>query len=128
MLTLNESENRRDPRVTLWRIFEVVFSGMVLLLLFTKGPLVDRLWQEYPTVVWLAVWVVAMLSYHQDIRLGDPVGFAVPSQILAVVSLMALLVSAFTHRLWLNLLIAPPLIWLHIQLTRRWWARPGAWW
>lgn len=128
MLTQAENDNRRDPRAALWRILEAACFGALLLLLLTKGTLIDRLGREYITLACLAGWAVGMLSYRQDVRYRDPLGFAIPSQILAVVSLIALVVFGFTRRSWPNFLIALPLVWLHIQLTRRWWARPSAWW
>jgi len=87
----------------------------------------DTLIDKYPTLFLLIAWGVAMLSYHQDARARDP-SWAILSQIFAVVCLVALVVFGFTHRSWPNFVIAPVLIWLHVQFTKRWWARPGAWW
>ena len=55
-------------------------------------------------------------------------GLAVLSQVFAVICLIALVVFGFTRGSWPNFVIAAPLIWLHVQFTRRWWTRPGAWW
>lgn len=94
----------------------------VVLLLDSPGALMRR----HDTVSVLCIWGIAMLSYHQDVTLKT--GFGVLSQILAVISLIALVVFGVTHGEWWNFLIAVALAWLHIQLTRRWMARPGAWW
>ena len=90
-------------------------------------PWIDMLVDRHPSVFILIVWGIAMLSYHQDARGHDP-WWAVISQILAIACLVALIVFGVTRRSWANLVIAPPLIWLHVQFTKRWWARPGAWW
>lgn len=127
MLTQNENVNRREPRDALWRILEATCFAGLLLLLLTKGPLMERLADQYPILGCLAVWAAAMFSYHQDARRRDP-WWAILSQTLAVVSLIALVVFGFTRRSWPNFLIALTLVWLHTQLSRRWWARPGAWW
>ena len=85
-----------------------------------------ELMRRHETVSALCVWGIAMLSYHQDVKLKT--GFGVLSQILAVVSLIALVVFGVTRGEWWNFLIVVVFAWLHIQLTRRWMARPDAWW
>jgi hypothetical protein len=88
---------------------------------------IDETIRHHPTVSIVCFWGIGMLSYHQDAkhRLG---GWAVISQILSSMSLIALVVFGFTHRDRWNFLIVPILIYLQFQFTRRWWARPGAWW
>lgn len=86
----------------------------------------DELMQKHETVSLLCLWGIAMLSYHQDVRLKT--GFGILSQILAVVSLIAFVVFGFTHREWWNFLIVSALAWFHVQFMKRWSARPGAWW
>jgi hypothetical protein len=86
----------------------------------------DEVTRRHETVSLLCLWGIAMLSYHQDVKLKT--GFGVLSQILAIVSLIAFVVFGFTHGEWWNFVIALILTWFHIQLTRRWSARPGAWW
>ncbi|MGA2632018.1 MAG: hypothetical protein ABSG54_17630 [Terriglobia bacterium] len=87
----------------------------------------DALMHQYPTLYTLTGWGIGMLSYHQDAK-RHYVGWAILSQILAIVCLVGLVVLGFTHSSWPNFVIAPALIWLHVQFTKRWWARPGAWW
>ena len=87
---------------------------------------IDAVVRRHETVSLVCVWGIAMLSYHQDIKLKT--GFGVLSQILAVVSLIAFVVFGVMQREWWNFLIAAVLLWLHIQLTRRWRARPTTWW
>ena len=72
-------------------------------------PTVRSLIDQYPTASILVGWGIAMLSYHQDARRHDP-GWAIFSQILGVVLLIALVVFGFTHKSWHNFVIAPPLI------------------
>jgi hypothetical protein len=127
---LTYSEDNRSPgrrRFTLWRILVVALPVVFLLLLFTQEHLIHLVETRYPTAALLVWWAVGMLSYHQDakLRLTE---WAIISQIFAGISLIALVVFGFTHGLWINFLIAPPLIWLHFQFSQRWWARPGAWW
>lgn len=93
---------------------------------FYPIPWVDGLMHRYPAVVALLGWIVGILSYHQDVRLKSGFGFL--SQLFAVICLIALVVFGFTHGEWWNFLIVSALVWLHIQFTRRWLARPGAWW
>jgi hypothetical protein len=90
-------------------------------------PIIDAFFAQHPTVLSLVVWAVGMLSYHQDAKHHDP-SWTIFSQTLAIVGLTALVVFGFTHKSWPNFVIAPPLIWLHFQFTKRWWAKPGAWW
>jgi hypothetical protein len=90
-------------------------------------PSVDALIAQYPTGSTLVGWGVAMLSYHQDSK-HRYVGWAILSQTFALVCLVALVAFGFIHKSWPNFVIAPPLIWLHVQFTKRWWAKPGAWW
>ncbi len=87
----------------------------------------DRLARAHATTVLIVVWGIAMLSYHQDAR-SRLASWARVSQFLAIVCLIGLVVFGFTHRAWLNFAIAIPLTWLHIELSKRWRARPGAWW
>ena len=68
-----------------------------------------------------------MLSYHQDAK-NRWTEWAILSQIFSVVCLIALVVFGFTQRQWLNFLLAPVLVWLHIRFSKQWWARPGEWW
>ncbi|MGO9640671.1 MAG: hypothetical protein ACLP1Y_05115 [Candidatus Acidiferrales bacterium] len=82
--------------------------------------------RRHETVSLLCLWGIAMLSYHQDVKLKT--GFGVLSQILAVASLIAFVAFGFTYGDWWNFLIVLILSWFHIQFTRRWPARPGAWW
>ena len=86
----------------------------------------DELMRRHETLTLLCLWGIAMLSYHQDLKLKT--GCWAYSQVLAVVSLIALVVFGITHGEWWNFLIVAVLVWLHMQLTRRWLARPGAWW
>ncbi len=127
MLTYNENVNRQDPWILFWKILEIACLIGVLLFAFTDGPLIDRLEHDYPTLASVAMWVVGMLSYHQDAKRHDP-WWAILSQTLAVVCLIAVVVFGFTNGSWLNFVIVPPLAWLHVQFTKRWWIRPGAWW
>jgi hypothetical protein len=60
-----------------------------------------------------------MLSYRQDVKHPDW-GFGTLSQIIAVVSVIALLVFGFSHRSWPNFVIVPALVWLQIELPKRW--------
>jgi len=87
----------------------------------------DAVIDKYPTLFFLIAWGVAMLSYHQDAKLRLVV-WAVVSQIFAFVCVVNVVVLGFTHKSWPNFVIAPALIWLHVQFTKRWWARPGKWW
>jgi hypothetical protein len=128
MLTYHRDAKHDDPRwVFWWKILEIASLIVLLVFAFTHGSLIDRMEREYPTMAVLTAWAAGMLSYHQDTKFQNG-SWAFLSQILAVASLIALVVFGFTHRLWPNFLIAPPLLWLHIQFTKRWWVRPGAWW
>jgi hypothetical protein len=73
------------------------------------------------------LWVAAMLSYRQDLKHPEW-GFGKVSQIVAVAATCALVVRGLVYEEWLNFLVAPALIWAHIELTKRWKARPGTWW
>lgn len=90
-------------------------------------PPFDALDRMSPSMVAVVGWVVATLSYHQDAK-HRLHGWAAVSQIFSVTCLIALLVFGFTRREWWNFVILPPLAWLQVQFTRRWWERPGAWW
>lgn len=127
MLAQDANVDRHGDRSALSRGLVAGFFVLVLVLLVTEWPLISRLDDEYPILGCVAFWTVGILSYRQDAKRHD-LSWAVLSQILAVASLIALAVFGFTRRSWPNFLIAVPLVWLHIQLTRRWWARPGAWW
>ncbi|MGB8989827.1 MAG: hypothetical protein WCC37_24730, partial [Candidatus Sulfotelmatobacter sp.] len=72
-------------------------------------------------MTFLAAWAIGMLSYHQDATRHD-LSWAFLSQWLAVASLINTFVLGFSHSSWPNLLVAIPLLWLHIQFTKRWWA------
>lgn len=87
---------------------------------------VDDLMREHSTVALLSLWGIAMLSFHQDAKLKT--GFGILSQTLAVVSLIAVAVFGFARGEWWNFLIVAAMAWVHVQFTRRWSARPGAWW
>ncbi len=128
MLTYSQGDKRR---YTGWAIFWNILSLAAMLafgvFVFTSRPLVDRLMDVYPTASLVVVWGVGMLSYHQDAKLRL-VGWAIFSQILAIACLVGLVVFGFKYRVWPNFFIAPPLAWLHVEFTKRWWAKPGAWW
>jgi hypothetical protein len=94
---------------------------------FDVFPWLDELVDQYPTIARLVAWGVGMLSYHQDAK-HRLVSWAILSQMFACACLFSLLTVWFTHRSWPTFVIAPPLIWVHVQFTKRWWARPGAWW
>lgn len=83
--------------------------------------------RAHPGTVAAVGWVAGILSYHQDAkyRLKE---WAMVSQVLSLVCLIALLAFAFTRNEWWNFLIVPALGWLQIECSRRWWARPGMWW
>ena len=89
---------------------------------FDLGRLIDR----YPSASVAFVWMLAMVSYQQDVK--HRTGFGILSQILATVCMIAIGVFGFTHRVWLNYILAPILLGVQIELTRRWKARPGGWW
>jgi hypothetical protein len=128
MLNYNQgSKGNEGSWILLRKIIGIVCLVSALVFAFSHRALVDRLAHEYPTTAILVGWSVGMLSYHQDAKRHDP-WWAVLSQTLSIVCLIAIVVFGFTQRLWLNFLIAPPLAWLHIEFTKRWWARPGKWW
>jgi hypothetical protein len=87
----------------------------------------DDLMRSHPSVPLVLMWGVAMLSFHQDVKHPN-FGFGPISQMVAITCLVVLLVFGFTHGDWVNFLIVPVLAWLHFQFTKRWRARPGAWW
>ena len=125
--------NHQDGRphrtwwVFLWKVLEGVFLITAVVLVFTQGRMIHLLETQYPTAASLAGWGIGMLSYHQDSRYHI-VGSAILSQIFAFVCLTALVVLGFTHRSWANFVVALPVIWMHVEFTKRWWKRPGAWW
>ncbi len=128
MLTHYQDAQHREPWwVRFWKILEIAFVITLLGFAFTHGPLIDRFGHQHATVAFVTAWVVGMLSYHQDAKCHD-LWWAVPSQTLAVACMVVIVVFGFAHGLWANFLIAPPLAWLHVQFTKRWWRRPGAWW
>lgn len=114
-------------RAKLWNALSIASLLALLVLMLTHGRLVESVLSEYPTLSALAAWAGGMLSYHQDAK-RHGLGWAICSQILAIVGLVALLAFGFKYKTWPNFLIAPPLAWLQIQFTRRWWAKPGRWW
>ena len=63
-----------------------------------------------------------MLSYYQDAKRHD-LAWGILSQFVAVVSLLSIIVIGVMHRAWPNFLLAPVLVYVQIQLTRRWWAQ-----
>lgn len=128
MLTYNQDEERGSQwRVLLQRILGIAPLIVLTIFLFAQNSFIYRVDREYPTVFFLFGWAVGMLSYHQDVRL-DFKQWAFLSQLFSVICLIEIVVFGFTRGVWINFLIAPPMIWVHIQLSRRWWARPGAWW
>lgn len=128
MLNYDQDFKRRNlSLIFFWKILGIICLVSVLVFAFSHGSFGDRLEHEYPTAVILVGWLVGMLSYHQDAKHRDR-WWAVLSQTLSIVCLIAIVVFGFTQRLWLNFLIAPPLAWLHIQFTKHWWTRPGTWW
>jgi len=128
MLDYDQDSKRREPSgIFFWKVLGTICLVSVLAFALSHRQFVDRLGHEYPTAAILVGWLVGMLSYHQDAKHRDW-RWAVLSQTFSIVCLIALVVSGFTQRLWLNFLIAPPLAWLHIQFTKRWWTRPGTWW
>ena len=88
---------------------------------------VDALMHRHPSIAALCFWGIGMLSYYQDAKY-QLTEWAIISQIFSGICLTALAVFGFTHGQWLNFLVLPFLVWLQIQLTKRWWARPGKWW
>jgi len=86
----------------------------------------DTLMYRHPSASFLSLWGLALLSYHQDVRVKT--GFGILSQVIAIVSLIALTVFGFTTRSWPNFIIVPFAVWLQIELTKRWNARPHSWW
>ena len=82
--------------------------------------------RSHETISLLCLWTIAMLSYHQDLRLKT--GFGLISQVLAVTSLLAFVAFGFMHGAWWDFPIAAALAWFHVQFVRRWSARPGSWW
>jgi hypothetical protein len=82
---------------------------------------------NHPSVVLALMWAIAMLSYHQDVK-HPRYRFGLLSQMVAVTCLVAIVFFSFTHGEWWNFLIVAALLWLHVQFTRRWRARPSAWW
>jgi hypothetical protein len=100
------------------------FVNFDLLVMF---PWVDRFIVEYPTLALIIGWATGMLSYHQDAK-RHYVTWAILSQTFAGICLIALVVFGLKRGSWPNLVVAPALIWLQIQFTRRWWVRRGAWW
>jgi hypothetical protein len=111
----------------LWKILAGASLIGLLVSWFTHESSIRQFWREYPIVKYLAAWTTGMLSYHQDAT-GRDLSWAFLSQGLAVASLISMAVLGFTDRSWPNFLVALPLLWLHIQFTKRWWARPGVWW
>jgi len=111
----------------LYRIAETLGGLALLIFLWTRGEHATELMREHRTASCLIGWAVGMLSYRQEAS-GQPRSFAYLSQFFACIMVIALVVFLFKYRDWANLFILPPVIWLHIEFTKRWWARPGAWW
>ena len=128
MLGENQDTNRqRMGGGTVSNIVQIGALVAFLAFMFTHGPWVDHVMAVHPTLSALAGWGGGMLSYHQDAK-RHGLGWALLSEIFAVACLVALVVLGFRHGAWANFLIAPALAWLQFQFTKRWWARPGAWW
>lgn len=87
----------------------------------------EAVFHDNGTLIAMAGWVGGMLSYHQDVRYGLK-EWGVVSQLFSIICLIILLVFVVTQGEWWNLLVVPPLTWLHIQFTKRWSAKPGSWW
>jgi hypothetical protein len=94
---------------------------------FVLTSSLDEVLRSHPSIAAVAGWLVGILSYHQDARFRLR-GWAVVSQTLSVICLIALLAFGLAHEQWTNFLIVPALGWLQFQFTKRWWAKPGAWW
>ena len=124
----NEATSSGQAR---WPMFRDILSFAAMLafavFIFTQGSVVVWLMDKHMTACLVFGWVLAMLSYHQDAK-RHGLWWAVWSQIFAIVCLIAMVVFGFKCGRWLNFLIVPPLALLHVQFTKRWWARPGAWW
>jgi hypothetical protein len=120
---------RKSPRrhASLWDLISGIAWISLAVLLFTHGSAYNSLWSHHQTVVLLGMWGVGMMSFRQDAE-RHGLGWAVLSQFLAGVAVIALIVFGFKSRFWPNFLAAALLAWLQMQFTKRWWARPGAWW
>lgn len=127
MLRHDENFEPQAQRALHWKILEAACLIGILGFAYTHGPLINRLGHLYPTAGFLVVWVVGILSYHQDAKSHDQ-WWAILSQSIAIICIIAIVVVGFTRGLWPNFLVAPPLAWLQIQFTKRWWVRPGQWW
>ena len=127
---LNDYQNA-DRQRTGWAQISSALQAAGLLALVviiaTHRSLLGNLMGLYPTASLIALWVAAMLSYHQDAK-HHCLGWAIWSQIFATACLVAMVVFGFKYGRGFNFLIALPFVWLQFQFTKRWWARPGAWW
>ena len=121
-----------QPRENWWAMPLKILAGACLIVLaaafFYYRPLLDRpLSPRSKSVGALVLWAVWMLSFRQDVEIKSWFG-AVFSQCIAIMALGGLALFGFTHGVWVNFLILPLLVWLHVQLTKRWSARPNDWW
>lgn len=87
----------------------------------------ERILSGHATIPAVLLWAVWMLSYHQDAT-SRSMGWLIVSQMAAIMGLIGLAIFGVTDREWWNFILLPILAWLHVEFTRRWWARPGAWW
>jgi len=127
---LNDYQNadrQRPRRAQFSSALQAAGLLALVVIIATHRSLMGNLMDRYPTASLIALWAVAMLSYHQDAK-HHCLGWGIWSQIFATACLAAMVVFGFKYGRWLGLLIAPPFLWLQFQFTRRWWARPGAWW
>jgi hypothetical protein len=129
-LRYDKDINRDEsPKVYQWKLIAIVVlvASGVFVFANTHRSLVDRLGHEYPNTFYLAIWVVGMLGYRLDAERHDP-WWACLTQVFPIYADIHIAALGFTHKSWPTFLIAASLIWLQIQFTKRWWARPAAWW
>jgi hypothetical protein len=87
----------------------------------------ERLLSKHEPIPAISLWALWMFSYRQDAGCRS-MGWLILSQMVAITALIGLAVFGFTDREWWNFILLPVLVWLHVEFTRRWWARPDAWW
>ncbi|HVB85111.1 MAG TPA: hypothetical protein VNK23_00395 [Candidatus Dormibacteraeota bacterium] len=89
---------------------------------FTLSPLsvADGFLARHLGIGLLLVWAVWTLSTQQDIRRRDSAG-VVLSQFIALVALVALLITGITSRSWLNVALATGAVCVQFWLMARWW-------